>query len=97
MARTLAGIDKAHVVLPDIEDILKSDEKDLLQKQRHLTTPLQPLDANVHREAEVPYRKETDVTRLPEELRTREIKEGSSTAWKYVLGLSLCTLLLTVG
>jgi hypothetical protein len=43
LGRILAEISKAHIILPHIQEILRSDEKDLLQKPSHLPTTLHPL------------------------------------------------------
>jgi hypothetical protein len=83
--------------LPDIEDILTSDEKDLLEKQPDLSTPLCPMDAIMHQTAEVAHRPGVDVNRVMEEPKITKFKEAPATNWKVISGISLCSLLLLVG
>lgn len=42
LGRTLAGIKKARIILLRTEDILKSDEKDSLQRQPSMSVPCAP-------------------------------------------------------
>lgn len=83
LGRTLARINKAHIVLPHTQGIVRSDEKCLLEKPSHLST------AVIHRAAGVANRKAVEVARLIEELKTPKAGEESLTTWRGMLGTGL--------
>jgi hypothetical protein len=99
LGRTIVGIDKAHIVLPDINNILKVEEQDLLQSHPDPQVAGQAIEDIIRREIKIVHHRGVDVNQVMEELRATRPQEVSTTKWIVGLsiGLSFCILLIAVG
>jgi hypothetical protein len=93
------GIDRAHIVLPDINDILELEEQDLLQNHPDPHAAGQAIDAIIRRETTITHHQGVDVNRMMEELRATRPQEAPTMEWIIGLsiGLSFCILLVIIG
>jgi hypothetical protein len=99
LGRTFVGIDRAHIVLPDINDILKSEEQELLQNHPDPHAAGQAIDAIIRRETTIAHHQGIDVNRMMEELRATRSQEATTKEWiiRLSIGLSFCILLIIIG
>jgi hypothetical protein len=93
----LIGLNKAHIVLPDIEDLLSLDEQSLLQKQPNSSATLHKLDTIMHRATTLTHQPELDVSRILEALKTEKQEETSTSMWPIILSIIICILILVIG
>jgi hypothetical protein len=94
---TLIGLNKAHIVLPDIEDLLSLDEQSLLQRQPNSSATLHKLDTIMHRATTLTHQPELDVSRILEALKTEKQEETSTSMWPIILSIVICILILVIG
>jgi hypothetical protein len=85
LGRTIVGIDKAHIVLPDINNILKVEEQDLLQSHPDPQVAGQAIENNIRRATKIAHQG-VDVNQVMEELRATRPQEAST---KWIIGLSM--------
>jgi hypothetical protein len=68
--------------LPDINDILKSEEQDLLQSHPDSHADGQAIDVIIHREIAIAHHQGIEVNRMMEELRATRSQKAPTTEWK---------------
>jgi hypothetical protein len=95
----MVGIDKAHIVLPDINNILKTEEEEVLQSYSSPQEAGRAIEAIISRETKIAHHRGVDVNQVMEELRAARPQGASAT--KQIIGLSIglsfCILLIAVG
>jgi hypothetical protein len=85
MGRTTVNLDDAHIVLPNIEQILNFAEEDLLQTNVHgQAVDLHHLDDLVEREDSRSYTRGVDATKIFTTLRSEQVAQPS-TSWVWPL------------
>jgi hypothetical protein len=90
--RTLAGLNKTHIVLPNIESILKPDEQELLQTTLDTRIHLQEIDEAVRDIIKIKDRAALGAITALDELRR---VDSTSTSTVYcVTGISISVLIL---
>jgi hypothetical protein len=94
LGRTLAGLNKTHIVLPNIESILKPGEQELLQIHLNSTVHLRDIDDAINEAMVIKNQAELDVTTVLGNLRRAEPTSTSTMYW--IIGISICTLLAII-
>jgi hypothetical protein len=92
LGRTLAGLNKTHIVLPNTEYILKPGVQELLQAKPDTTVHLQEIDEAVRAVIKIKIRAVSDVTRVLDNLRRADPTSTSTVYW--VTGISIFILFL---
>jgi hypothetical protein len=90
--RTLAGLNKTHIVLPSIESALKPGEQELLQTKSDTTVHLQEIDEAVREVVRIKDRTALDVTAVLDNL--RQVDPTSTSIMHWATGISIFILLV---
>jgi hypothetical protein len=91
LGRTLIGLNKAQVVLPNIEAILKPDEQDMLLAQFNAPASLRKVDDLIMEATRNSDRPGLDVTTVLSNLRAVESTPSPMTTY-WIIGLSIFSL-----
>jgi hypothetical protein len=89
LRRTVAGLNRTHIVLPSSGALIKPNEQELLQTQLNFSVHLRKIDDVI----EEVIRTELDVTAVLENL--RQVEPAPNTSMYWMTGISVCSLLLT--
>jgi hypothetical protein len=90
LGRTVAGLDKTHIVLPSIDMIIKPDEQELLQTQ--LNSSVHQTDDVIKEITGIKDRAELDVTAVLDNL--RQVEPIPNTTMYWTIGIRIGILLI---
>jgi len=90
---TTVALTKAHIILPNVENLLKSSEEVLLQPQAIPAESLQRLNAIATRSVSRSQLKGTDVPQLMEMLRNDE-PDGQPKLWLWFVGVIIVSVII---
>jgi hypothetical protein len=91
----VAGLNKTHIVLPSIETIIKSSERELLQIQVNSSVHLKEINDVINEVIRTRDRAELDTTAVLENL--RQVEPTPSTHMYWIIGICICILILIGG
>jgi hypothetical protein len=91
--RTVAGLNKTHIVLPNIDIIIKQSEQELLQIQLNSSVHLKEINDVINEVTGIRNRAELDTTAVLENL--RQVEPTPSIHMYWITEISICILLLT--
>jgi hypothetical protein len=92
LGRTAAGLDRAHIMLPNTEAIVTPSEQELLQMPLNTTTRFLEVDNAIEEAARNKERAKLSSTLSLENLSQAELTSSSTGYW--ITGLSIVTLIL---
>jgi hypothetical protein len=93
LGRTMAGLNKTHIILPNIETIINPVEQELLQKHLNSTVHLQEVDDVIKELTRNKDRAELDITPVLENLRQSGLNPNTDMYW--TIGISICIIIFT--
>jgi hypothetical protein len=97
LGRLTVSLNKTHVVLPNVDDILNIGERELLQNHPHALADLRPVENIIERATSRSTRPGLDVSRLTTTLRNTAGEESTLLPW--IIGVTvgfMILLLITV-
>ena len=86
LGRMTVNLTRAHIVLPNVENILKFSEEDLLQSDAIQPVNLQQLDRILEQATSRSYTQGVDVNKIVTTLHGKET-ERQSTHWLWIIGV----------
>ena len=94
LGRTVAGLNKTHIVLPSIETLLKPHEQELLQNYLNSSVHLKEIDDVMKEIISNKDRAELDTTSVLENLRQAEPAPDTQIYW--IIGMSICIIIIII-
>jgi hypothetical protein len=89
LVRTIAGVNKTHIVLPNVETIINPSEQKLLQTQSNSSVHIKEIDDIIRKVVGTKDRAELDITAVLENLRQVEpLSHASALALYYDVTVS---------
>jgi hypothetical protein len=92
LGRTVAGLNKTHIMLPNIGAILKASELEMLQIQVNSSVHLKEIHDVISEVVKIRDRAELDTASVLGDLRQVDPTPSTHTYW--IIGISICTLIL---
>jgi hypothetical protein len=90
----VAGLNKTHIILPNIGTILKSSELEMLQIQVNASVHLKEINDVIDEVVKIRDRAKLDTAAVLGDLRQVDPTPSTHTYW--IIGISICTLILVI-